>query len=129
MHAKTIPFGHGLQYLQENLLLLSELRVTPAAVLIMIFQAQDNIEHSGNLDNLFDSLNHPFDREGKKHMEYVKERGEFDDVPLDAMRATFREEYPNMGSGSWEAGDFEREVDAEVGAPGLAEQGTNDGAA
>ena len=62
-------------------------------------------------------------------MEYVRDRGEFADIPFQAMHATFREKYPHMGSGSWEAGDFEREVDAEVEAPGLAEQGTNDGAA
>ena len=80
-------------------------------------------------DGRHDSIFHSFDRDGNRHMEYVRDRGEFADIPFEAMHATFREKYPNLGSGSWEAGDFEREVDAEVEAPGLAEQGTNDGAA
>ena len=29
-----------------------------------------------------DSLYHPFDRQGQRHMEYVAERGSFDDVPV-----------------------------------------------
>jgi transglutaminase-like putative cysteine protease len=69
-----------------------------------------------------DSLYHPFDREGKRHMEYVRERGEFDDVPLDAMRATFGEHYLQRGSAEWEGlleggdegADFEREVESET---------------
>ena len=80
-------------------------------------------------DGRHDSIFHPFDRDGNRHMEYVRDRGEFADVPFEAMLATFREKYPSLGAGIWEQGDFEREVDAEVGAPGLAEQGTNDGAA
>lgn len=67
-------------------------------------------------DGRSDSLYHPFDREGRKHMEYVNERGEFDDVPLEAMLATFREKYPGMaiGQDSFGQRDFEAEVDAEV---------------
>jgi transglutaminase-like putative cysteine protease len=61
-----------------------------------------------------DSLYHPFDREGRRHMEYVNERGEFDEVPLDAMLATFREHYPGVVSIDRPPGDFDAEVDAEV---------------
>jgi transglutaminase-like putative cysteine protease len=68
-------------------------------------------------DGRHDSIFHPFDRDGNRHMEYLRDRGEFADVPVDAMLVTFRENYPNLDSGSWEAGDFEREVDAEVGEP------------
>lgn len=67
-----------------------------------------------------DSLYHPYDVEGRKHMEYVNERGEFDDVPLEAMLATFDEKYPFLandqdsdhafGSGA----DFDRDVEAET---------------
>ena len=68
-----------------------------------------------------DSIYHPFDREGRKHMEYLNERGEFDDVPLDAMLATFAEKYPFMGIGQGDAdsafgddADFDRDVEAET---------------
>jgi transglutaminase-like putative cysteine protease len=43
-----------------------------------------------------DSLYHPFDREGRQHMEYVNEHGAFDDLPLERMRAVFSEIYPYM---------------------------------
>jgi len=70
-------------------------------------------------DGRRDSLYHPFDREGKRHMEYLNERGEFDDVPIDAMVATFREKYPKMaiGGAAFAQRDFDAEVDAEVGPP------------
>jgi transglutaminase-like putative cysteine protease len=45
-------------------------------------------------DGVDDSLYHPYDRAGQRHMEYVNERGQFDDLPLDAIRATFAELYP-----------------------------------
>ncbi|HEX5066288.1 MAG TPA: transglutaminase family protein, partial [Myxococcota bacterium] len=68
-------------------------------------------------DGRHDSLYHAFDREGRRHMEYVRERGEFDDAPLEAMLETFRREYPKMSLGGAEFGrrDFDAEVDAEVG--------------
>ena len=70
-------------------------------------------------DGTTDSLYHPFDREGRQHMEYVNERGEFDDVPLDAMKATFAVEYPFMsfaegGSAFGPDADFDRDVDEET---------------
>jgi transglutaminase-like putative cysteine protease len=72
-------------------------------------------------DGKTDSLYHPFDTEGRKHMEYVSERGEFDDVPLDEMLATFAEKYPSMnlgrggaGGGAGSEADFDRDVEAEV---------------
>jgi transglutaminase-like putative cysteine protease len=69
-------------------------------------------------DGREDSIYHPFDLEGKRHMEYVRERGEFPDVPFDQMLATFRLHYPWIleGVDDWR-GDFDREVEAEV-APG-----------
>jgi transglutaminase-like putative cysteine protease len=70
------------------------------------------LEFDGRRDSLF----HPFDREGKRHMEYLNERGEFDDAPIDAMVATFREMYPKMALGGTEFArrDFDAEVEAEV---------------
>lgn len=41
-----------------------------------------------------DSIYHPFDRAGNRHMEYVHQRGSFDDMPLDDIVADFRRYYP-----------------------------------
>lgn len=67
-------------------------------------------------DGRHDSIYHPFDREGRRHMEYVNERGEYDDVPLAAMLATFAEAYPELAVGAPELAqrDFDAEVEAEV---------------
>jgi hypothetical protein len=45
-------------------------------------------------DGRADSLYHPFDRHGHRHMEYVAQRGSFDDVPLATMVADFARLYP-----------------------------------
>jgi transglutaminase-like putative cysteine protease len=44
-------------------------------------------------DGTADALMHPFDRAGNRHMEYVRQRGSFDDLPLGRMIADFRELY------------------------------------
>jgi transglutaminase-like putative cysteine protease len=64
-------------------------------------------------DGRGDSIYHPFDLEGKRHMEYLAFRGEFADVPLDEMAETFRREY--RMDPSWRKADFEREVEQETG--------------
>ena len=46
-------------------------------------------------DGTSDSIYHPFDRAGNRHMEYVKQRGTFNDLPLNEIVATFREIYSN----------------------------------
>jgi len=46
-------------------------------------------------DGRGDSLYHPFDRHGHRHMEYVLQRGSFDDVPLAQMTADFERLYPH----------------------------------
>lgn len=43
-----------------------------------------------------DSLYHPYDEAGNKHMEYVNDRGEYLDAPLEELLACFREHYPNF---------------------------------
>ena len=43
-----------------------------------------------------DSLYHEFDQAGNKHMEYVRDRGEHVDIPIEEMYAVFRKYYPNM---------------------------------
>jgi transglutaminase-like putative cysteine protease len=44
-------------------------------------------------DGTADALMHPFDVAGNRHMEYVRQRGSFDDLPLEQMIADFREIY------------------------------------
>jgi transglutaminase-like putative cysteine protease len=44
-------------------------------------------------DGTDDALMHPYDQAGNRHMEYVNQRGSFDDLPLDEMIADFREIY------------------------------------
>lgn len=48
-------------------------------------------------DGVSDSLFHAFDASGRRHMEYVNDRGLYDDVPLDEILAAWREAFPNMG--------------------------------
>jgi transglutaminase-like putative cysteine protease len=63
-------------------------------------------------DGITDSIYHPFDLEGNMHMEYLRYRGEFADVPLNDMMDTFRREYQPDETWKQEA-DFEREVEQE----------------
>ena len=63
-------------------------------------------------DGVDDSLLHPFDVAGQRHMEYVRDRGSYVDVPLDEMRAVFLEHYGGMMAGNEPiGGDFEREAE------------------
>jgi transglutaminase-like putative cysteine protease len=45
-------------------------------------------------DGREDSIYHPFDQSGQRHMEYLRDRGRFADVPLPEIVADFRERYP-----------------------------------
>jgi transglutaminase-like putative cysteine protease len=47
-------------------------------------------------DGEHDALLHPFTADGRHHMEYVRERGSFDDLPLDEILEEFRVTYPGM---------------------------------
>ena len=44
-------------------------------------------------DGTHDALMHPYDNGGKRHMEYVRDRGQYLDLPYDALMATFAELY------------------------------------
>ena len=48
------------------------------------------LEFDGRSDSLF----HPFDEDNRRHMEYVRERGSYADVPADEIRRAFSELYP-----------------------------------
>jgi transglutaminase-like putative cysteine protease len=64
-------------------------------------------------DGEHDSLLHPFDTAGQRHMEYIRDRGTSADVPIDEMRAAFAEHYPGMITGADSGGDFERDAAAD----------------
>ena len=46
-------------------------------------------------DGTTDALMHPHDNAGRRHMEYVRQRGSFTDLPLEQILATFAEIYPD----------------------------------
>ena len=65
-------------------------------------------------DGVSDSLLHPFDVAGQRHMEYLRDRGSYVDVPLDEMRAVFLEHYGGMMASSEPVqGDFERDAETD----------------
>lgn len=47
-------------------------------------------------DGVNDSLYHEYDQAGNRHMEYVRDRGEFVEVPLGDLFSNFRRHYPNL---------------------------------
>lgn len=47
-------------------------------------------------DGLDDSLHHPHDQAGQRHMEFIEMHGEFDDFPYDTVLAAMREMHPRM---------------------------------
>ncbi len=65
-----------------------------------------------DFDGKSDSIIHPYDLQGNRHMEYLNYRGEFPDVPIDEMVETFFKEYP--GALSWSRPDFDQEVEQEM---------------
>ena len=73
-------------------------------------------------DGVHHSIYHPFDKSGQRHMEYLRERGSFTDVPLARIVADFRAVYPRWLHGAdarseLHDGDFLGDVAREPGAP------------
>ena len=68
-------------------------------------------------DGREDSIYHPIDQDGRRHMEYLAYRGVYADVPFETIKACFLEKYPHMrnrdGDGA-ERGDFAAEGEAEA---------------
>lgn len=69
-------------------------------------------------DGVSDSVFHPFDREGRRHMEYVYDYGPFDDFPFERMVSELKKHYPHFFPDAGEAqemptGNFEDEAAAE----------------
>ena len=65
-----------------------------------------------DFDGRSDALFRPFDLEGKKHMEYIRYRWEYNDVPIDQIAETFGREY--MSHSDWDNADFDRDVEQEM---------------
>jgi transglutaminase-like putative cysteine protease len=65
-------------------------------------------------DGTADSIYHPLDLDGNRHMEYLQYRGEHADLPLDLIIATFLEKYPVPENLAGSMGDFDKDVDKET---------------
>jgi len=50
------------------------------------------LEFDGRSDSIF----HPFDADERRHMEYLRERGSFADVPVEEIQRAFRDTYPAL---------------------------------
>lgn len=68
-------------------------------------------------DGVHDSLLQAHDGARRTFMEYVRDRGSYDDVPLDEILAAFRENYPTMFP---DAGG--QKLEGDFGAEGAAER-------
>jgi transglutaminase-like putative cysteine protease len=68
-------------------------------------------------DGRVDSLYHPFDKAGQRHMEYVYEHGSFDDMPLQRIVDDFDRYYPGMVAigNPLKSASFEADVGRETG--------------
>jgi len=81
----------------ELLLEGSWVKATPAFNLSLCTRFRVKpLEFDGRADSLF----HPFDEDNRRHMEYVRDRGTYGDVPADEIRRVFSETYPkyfNLG--------------------------------
>lgn len=67
------------------------------------------LEFNGETDSLF----HEFDQAGRRHMEYLRDRGPYEDVPFDAIQADFIAHYPGLMDDHGLAGDFHSEAVAQ----------------
>ena len=68
------------------------------------------LEFDGTKDSLF----HPFDNQGRQHMEYVRDHGIRPDLPLEEMLAAWQREYPHWFNGEMAAGtpgNLEKELE------------------
>jgi len=66
-------------------------------------------------DGATDSIFHPFDAAGRRHMEYVRDRGVHADVPRTALLAAFAEVYP--ADADWAGAGLQADFQAEVERP------------
>jgi len=71
-------------------------------------------------DGRNDSLYHPYDLAGRRHMEYLHDYGHFTDLQYEAILQKFSEAYPNFfqfaDAAPSRQQDFEKEIEAEAGS-------------
>lgn len=68
------------------------------------------LEFDGRKDSIF----HPFTKDGHKHMEYIRERGVYADVPHDQIMKDFRKLNPTILLSDFLKGDFAKEGEKEA---------------
>jgi hypothetical protein len=66
-------------------------------------------------DGREDSIYHPFDIDGQRHMEYLNFRGSYADLPFEEISRDVAKYYP-LRHGAGMGADFEREVVLETSA-------------
>jgi transglutaminase-like putative cysteine protease len=64
-----------------------------------------------DFDGLADAILHPYDQKGRDHMQYVRERGAYIDVPVDIIRPAMLSAYPRLGEALRTRSDFAREAE------------------
>jgi len=63
-----------------------------------------------DFDGETDSLFHEFDRAGRRHMEYLRDRGTYADVPFDLLMTEFKAYYPQLFHAGHLDADFRSEA-------------------
>lgn len=63
-------------------------------------------------DGVTHSLFHPYDAAGRRHMEYLNDRGAYEDVPVTAILTDFKRLYPRLMESGQAGGDFRAEVNS-----------------
>ena len=66
-----------------------------------------------DFDGQNDSIYHPFDLDGNRHMDYILFRGEYDDVPLEEIRESFKALYSSISSATGDV-NFDDDVNKET---------------
>jgi transglutaminase-like putative cysteine protease len=61
-------------------------------------------------DGVNDSLFHPFDLAGRRHMEYLRDRGAFADVPFETIVGDFKKLHPKLVAASPATASFRDEA-------------------
>ncbi len=71
------------------------------------------LEFDGRNDSIF----HEFSRKGDRHMEYLRDHGQYEDLPYDQMLEAYKKYYPMLFTNKAAAitGDFEKEALADRG--------------
>jgi transglutaminase-like putative cysteine protease len=68
-----------------------------------------------DFDGRADALLHPFDRSGRAHMEYLRQRGSYADVPVELIIPAMLAAYPRLARlAAGERGDFAHEAEEQA---------------